>query len=121
MRCEILSDVSVLRSFTAPQMNLASQSVLEGLNACLDHRGEVGVSVLGHVISLLFAVWLPYRCISQNLVEHSRSNRALISLPARILHNKAEGGRAYHVPLSIDSLRLIHGRDPLLITHMISA
>lgn len=22
-------------------MNLASQSVLEGLNACLDHRGEV--------------------------------------------------------------------------------
>ena len=27
-----------------PQMNLASQSVLEGLNACLDHRGEVGVA-----------------------------------------------------------------------------
>ena len=31
------------------QMNLASQSVLEGLNACLDHRGEVrtvlGVSI----------------------------------------------------------------------------
>lgn len=24
-------------------MNLASQSVLEGLNACLDHRGEVHV------------------------------------------------------------------------------
>ncbi|KAI7515819.1 hypothetical protein KC317_g23659, partial [Hortaea werneckii] len=23
------------------EMNLASQSVLEGLNACLDHRGEV--------------------------------------------------------------------------------
>ena len=22
------------------EMNLASQSVLEGLNACLDHRGE---------------------------------------------------------------------------------
>ena len=28
------------------QMNLASQSVLEGLNACLDHRGEVGVNYL---------------------------------------------------------------------------
>ena len=27
-------------------MNLASQSVLEGLNACLDHRGEVRVIVL---------------------------------------------------------------------------
>ena len=24
-------------------MNLASQSVLEGLNACLDHRGEVSM------------------------------------------------------------------------------
>ncbi|KAF2144305.1 uncharacterized protein K452DRAFT_316995 [Aplosporella prunicola CBS 121167] len=28
------------------EMNLASQSVLEGLNACLDHRGEVYVSEL---------------------------------------------------------------------------
>ena len=27
--------------FTLLQMNLASQSVLEGLNAVLDHRGEV--------------------------------------------------------------------------------
>lgn len=29
------------------EMNLASQSVLEGLNACLDHRGEVFVPELG--------------------------------------------------------------------------
>ena len=29
------------------QLNLASQSVLEGLNACLDHRGEVYISELG--------------------------------------------------------------------------
>ena len=28
------------------QLNLASQSVLEGLNACLDHRGEVYVPEL---------------------------------------------------------------------------
>ncbi len=28
--------------FALLQMNLATQSVLEGLNACLDHRGEVG-------------------------------------------------------------------------------
>jgi midasin (ATPase involved in ribosome maturation) len=27
-------------------MNLASQSVLEGLNACLDHRGEVSLLML---------------------------------------------------------------------------
>ena len=27
------------------QMNLASQSVLEGLNACLDHRGDVSITI----------------------------------------------------------------------------
>ncbi|PHH79074.1 hypothetical protein CDD80_5633 [Ophiocordyceps camponoti-rufipedis] len=31
------------------EMNLASQSVLEGLNACLDHRGEIYVSELDQV------------------------------------------------------------------------
>jgi len=31
------------------EMNLASQSVLEGLNACLDHRGEVYVAELDQV------------------------------------------------------------------------
>ncbi|KAI9799096.1 MAG: hypothetical protein M1833_004290 [Piccolia ochrophora] len=31
------------------ELNLASQSVLEGLNACLDHRGEVYVPELDHV------------------------------------------------------------------------
>ena len=30
--------------FDPLQLNLASQSVLEGLNACLDHRSEVGNS-----------------------------------------------------------------------------
>ncbi|KAI7662989.1 midasin, partial [Hortaea werneckii] len=33
------------------EMNLASQSVLEGLNACLDHRGEVYVPELGQAFS----------------------------------------------------------------------
>lgn len=33
------------------EMNLASQSVLEGLNACLDHRGEVYVSELDRTFS----------------------------------------------------------------------
>lgn len=31
------------------EMNLASQSVLEGLNACLDHRGEIYISELDRV------------------------------------------------------------------------
>ena len=33
------------------EMNLASQSVLEGLNACLDHRGEVYISELDQKFS----------------------------------------------------------------------
>lgn len=48
------------------EMNLASQSVLEGLNACLDHRGEVYVPELDRVFSrhpefALFAAQNPYR------------------------------------------------------------
>jgi len=33
------------------EMNLASQSVLEGLNACLDHRGEVFIPEIGQTFS----------------------------------------------------------------------
>ncbi|KAI9827912.1 MAG: hypothetical protein M1819_006855 [Sarea resinae] len=33
------------------EMNLASQSVLEGLNACLDHRGEVYISELNQTFT----------------------------------------------------------------------
>ena len=29
------------------EINLASQSVLEGLNSCFDHRGEIYISELG--------------------------------------------------------------------------
>ncbi|KAK5174738.1 AAA ATPase midasin [Saxophila tyrrhenica] len=47
------------------EMNLASQSVLEGLNACLDHRGEVFVPELGqtfirHPEFRLFAAQNPH-------------------------------------------------------------
>lgn len=47
------------------EMNLASQSVLEGLNACLDHRGEVYISELGqtfkrHPDFRLFAAQNPH-------------------------------------------------------------
>lgn len=34
------------------QLNLASQSVLEGLNACLDHRGEVYIPELGRTFQV---------------------------------------------------------------------
>lgn len=48
------------------EMNLASQSVLEGLNACLDHRGEVFVPELGqsfprHPNFRLFAAQNPHQ------------------------------------------------------------
>ena len=47
------------------EMNLASQSVLEGLNACLDHRGQVFVPELDQTFSKhpnfkLFAAQNPY-------------------------------------------------------------
>ncbi|KZF21610.1 midasin [Xylona heveae TC161] len=47
------------------EMNLASQSVLEGLNACLDHRGEVYISELDrtfkrHPNFTLFAAQNPH-------------------------------------------------------------
>ena len=47
------------------EMNLASQSILEGLNACLDHRGQVFVPELGcsfgkHPAFKLFAAQNPH-------------------------------------------------------------
>ena len=36
----------MLLVYSALQLNLASQSVLEGLNACFDHRGEVSITSL---------------------------------------------------------------------------
>ncbi|KAF2763346.1 midasin [Pseudovirgaria hyperparasitica] len=47
------------------EMNLASQSILEGLNACLDHRGEVYISELDqtfkrHANFRLFAAQNPH-------------------------------------------------------------
>ncbi|MCJ1379430.1 hypothetical protein MMC17_002531 [Xylographa soralifera] len=48
------------------EMNLASQSVLEGLNACLDHRGQVYIpeldqTFLRHPEFVLFAAQNPHR------------------------------------------------------------
>jgi len=34
------------------ELNLASQSVLEGLNACFDHRGEIYIPELGKTFSV---------------------------------------------------------------------
>ncbi|KRZ44564.1 Midasin [Trichinella pseudospiralis] len=48
------------------EMNLASQTVLEGLNACFDHRGEINIPELGKTFSVgststrFFACQNPY-------------------------------------------------------------
>ncbi len=49
------------------ELNLASQSVLEGLNSCFDHRGEIFISELGRKFSVnknttkIFACQNPYK------------------------------------------------------------
>ncbi|NXY90027.1 MDN1 protein, partial [Alcedo cyanopectus] len=49
------------------ELNLASQSVLEGLNACFDHRAEISVPELGmnfhvqHKMTKIFGCQNPYR------------------------------------------------------------
>lgn len=53
--------------FFSKQLNLASQSVLEGLNACFDHRGEIYVPELGmsfqvqHEKTKIFGCQNPFR------------------------------------------------------------
>ena len=38
-------------------MNLASQSVLEGLNACLDHRGEVNLVFITVLVNVYLGIY----------------------------------------------------------------
>jgi len=62
------------------EMNLASQSVLEGLNACLDHRGEVYISELDQKFSRhpgfrLFAAQNPHGSSGRKGLPASFVNR----------------------------------------------
>ncbi|USW52776.1 Putative von Willebrand factor, type A, AAA+ ATPase domain, midasin, midasin, AAA lid domain 7 [Septoria linicola] len=62
------------------EMNLASQSVLEGLNACLDHRGEVFVPELG----LSFARHPQFRLFAAQNPHHQGGGRK--GLPASFVN-----------------------------------
>ncbi|KAF2215224.1 hypothetical protein CERZMDRAFT_36165 [Cercospora zeae-maydis SCOH1-5] len=62
------------------EMNLASQSVLEGLNACLDHRGEVFVPELG----LSFARHPRFRLFAAQNPHHQGGGRK--GLPASFVN-----------------------------------
>ncbi|XP_076466261.1 midasin-like [Babylonia areolata] len=57
------------------EMNLASQSVLEGLNACLDHRGEVFVPELGRTFHIQHARTRIFAC--QNPLNQGGGRKGL--------------------------------------------
>lgn len=64
---KVFCEALILYLYFFPQLNLASQSVLEGLNACFDHRAEIYVPELGmnfhvqHKKTKIFGCQNPYR------------------------------------------------------------
>jgi len=62
------------------EMNLASQSVLEGLNACLDHRGEVYIPEIGQT----FARHPDFRLFAAQNPHHQGGGRK--GLPASFVN-----------------------------------
>nr|KAG5703293.1 hypothetical protein BaRGS_025535 [Batillaria attramentaria] len=56
-------------------LNLASQSVLEGLNACLDHRGEVFIPELGHTFHIQHGCTRIFAC--QNPLNQGGGRKGL--------------------------------------------
>lgn len=62
------------------EMNLASQSVLEGLNACLDHRGEVFIPEIGQT----FARHPEFRLFAAQNPHHQGGGRK--GLPASFVN-----------------------------------
>ncbi|KAK5645761.1 hypothetical protein RI129_004225 [Pyrocoelia pectoralis] len=97
------------------ELNLASQSVLEGLNACLDHRGEVFIPELGKTFHVKPGTRL-FGC--QNPLRQGGSRRGL---PQSFLNRFTQ---VYISPLKDEDLKIILTRQfPLLqetvITKMI--
>lgn len=70
------------------ELNLASQSVLEGLNACLDHRGTVGFSCIPGVS------FLPsFRRLFLNWEKRLHAPKTFVCLEHRIRLVKEGGGK----------------------------
>ncbi|XP_043277150.1 midasin [Venturia canescens] len=80
------------------ELNLASQSVLEGLNACLDHRGEIYVPELGRTFTVKPATKL-FGC--QNPLRQGGARRGL---PKSFLNRFTQ---VYIDALTDDDLKLI--------------
>ncbi|XP_037082388.1 midasin-like [Pollicipes pollicipes] len=80
-------------------LNLASQSVLEGLNACLDHRGSVFVPELGRTFALQRGVTRIFAC--QNPLHEGGARKGL---PKSFLNRFTQ---VFVEPLSQDDLEHI--------------
>lgn len=80
------------------ELNLASQSVLEGLNACLDHRGEIFIPELGKVFHVKAGTRF-FAC--QNPLKQGGSRRGL---PQSFLNRFIQ---VYVNPLTHEDLSLI--------------
>uniref|UniRef100_UPI00358FB529 midasin n=1 Tax=Myxine glutinosa TaxID=7769 RepID=UPI00358FB529 len=94
------------------ELNLASQSVLEGLNACLDHRGEIFVPELGTTFHLRRGETRVFGC--QNPLQQGGGRRGL---PRSFLNRFTQ---VYVDHLSAADMELISGSmypslDPSLV------
>lgn len=88
------------------ELNLASQSVLEGLNACLDHRGEVYIPELGRTFTVKPGTKL-FGC--QNPLNQGGARRGL---PKSFLNRFTQ---VYVDTLSYEDLKIIaHAQFPKL-------
>ena len=81
------------------ELNLASQSVLEGLNACLDHRGSVYVPELGREFQLRPGVTRIFAC--QNPLHEGGARKGL---PKSFLNRFTQ---VFVEPLTADDLKQI--------------
>ncbi|XP_065176268.1 midasin-like [Sycon ciliatum] len=81
------------------ELNLASQSVLEGLNACLDHRGEVYIPELGKSFKVQHGSTRIFAC--QNPLQQGGGRKGL---PKSFLNRFTQ---VYVEPLTADDLLFI--------------
>lgn len=96
-------------------MNLASQSVLEGLNACLDHRAAVYVPELNRTVDVSPLLLLSFVSFSlshldassQTIDQQTSARHRSACLRVRIRRRKAAVARACHSRLSIASLKSV--------------
>lgn len=93
------------------ELNLASQSVLEGLNACFDHREEIFIPDIGKLTRYSALI---KRITSNNVfftkAYELKSRLYFESFARRILSPKVVDARAYPSPFFQDSLEYFSTR-----------